>query len=194
MTGSRDRQAARCVIMLVLATGMAAVSAQSTPVFSELTVPAASLPAGCRLTPSSPEPTPIPQPEGTVAAIAPKPFALRSFPRNPWFGSDYKYIAQVRQAIERAPAIQFPDGPPLEPKEAARLAWTLKGNIVEAYRASYETAASVSILVQAVRYSESRWATPGQGRIVRGSAVIVVTGNPQSECFKAIQNYIQSLK
>ena len=180
----------------VLALGLAVVSAQSAPTFSALTVPAASLPDGCQLTPLPPErtPTPMPHPEGGVIAAARKPFELRRFPSNPWFGTDYKYIAQVRLAFERLPLVHLPDGPPLEQRQAEKLLSTLKGNIAEAYRASYETTSSGSIVVQAVRYTEAKWATPGEGRIVRGSTVILVTGNPQGECFNAVRKYIQSLK
>ncbi len=178
---------------LVMVFGMAVVLAQSAPDLGGLTVPAASLAEGCRLTPPPPTPTPIPlpPPEGGVMVFASN--RAPQFPSNPWFGSDSTYVTKVRQAFERGPAIRLPDGPPLEPKEAAKLAWTLKGDIAEAYRASYDTTGG-TVLVQAVRYTDAKWATPGEGRIVRGSTVILISGNPQLECFKVIQNYIQSLK
>ena len=134
------------------------------------------------------------QPEGGVIAIAPKPFARRPFPSNPWSGTDHTYIAQLREAFDRVPPVRLPDGPPLEQKEVNKLLWTLKGNIEEGYLASYGTTSVGVILVQAVRYTDAKWATPSEGRIVRGSTVILVTGNPQGECFKVVRDYIQSVK
>jgi hypothetical protein len=176
---------------------MITISAQSAPSLSALTVPTANLPDGCQLTPPPPEPTTIPLPPPPVGMTVVASKGRSEFPGNPWFGSDDRYVAKVRQAFERLPAIQWPDGPPLEPKEASKLAWTLKrdrGDIAEAYRASYETAYLGPIVVQAVRYTDAKWATPGEGCIVRGSTVIGITGNPQGECFKAVRNYIQSIK
>ena len=172
-----------CTAFFITA-GMAAVFAQSAPAMSALTVPVGSLPEGCRLTPPPPAPTPIP---------LPRPH----FPDNPWVGTDYSYIANVRTALEHLPPVKLPDGPPLDPTTASKLAWTLKGDIAEAYRASYETTLGGSILVQAVRYKDAKWATldPRKpDRIVRDSTVILVTGNPQGECFNAVRSYIQSLK
>ncbi len=69
----------------------------------------------------------------------------------------------------------------------------MKGDIAEAYRASYETTFDGSFMVQAVRYTDAKWATPEKG-IVRGSTVIQITGKPDGECLKTVRNYIQSLK
>jgi hypothetical protein len=179
------------------------VSAQSGPAFSALTVPGASLPDGCRLTPPLPEPTTIPAPAPIV------PFGPVRFPSNPWFGTDYKLIVQIRGAFESAPLFRLPDGPPLDERDLRRLEARSRGNIEKTYHASYETPLNGSIHVQAVRYTDAKWAMSDPPmrklsvarrdsvesvRIVRGSAVILVTGNPLGECFKIVRNYIQSLK
>ena len=186
----------------LVALGIGVVSAQSGPALSTLTAPAASLPEGCRLTPLPPEPSPVPPvvlPDGTV--VSRSSTAIRRFPSNPWFGDDYKYIAWVRPLFDPVP--QMPDGPPLEKSDARRLKAKLASEIAEAYRASYQTesgrAAEVrgALEVRAVRYTDSKWAVanrPIPNRFVRGSTVIIMIGNPQSECFKAVRNHIESLK
>jgi hypothetical protein len=196
-----------------MAGSMAVVSAQSVPDFSVLTVPPGSLPDGCRLTPppspESPAPAPIVAvlPGGGVIRRAPRPFAVPPFLTNPWFGTDYKYIAMVRSSFDSA--LHLPDGPPLERADAARLRAKLAGHITEAYRALYASPSGERIEVEAVRYADSKWATPDPPmrrvtaahgdstaslRIVRGATVVLITGDPQRPCFKALRNHIQSLK
>ena len=184
------------VAAALIAVSIAVVSAQSGPALITLTVPAARLPEGCRLAPLAPEPPPLPPvvlPDGTV--VSRSSTAVRQFPSNPWFGDDYKYIAKVRPSFDAVP--QMPDGPPLENSDAVRLKAKLKGEIAEAYRASYQTEFSGVVDVSAVRYSDPKWVAsnrPHSNRFVRGSVVILINGNPQGECFKAIRTHIESMK
>ena len=178
----------------VLGAGMLVVSAQSAPALSALTVPESSLPDGCRLGPPPPKPTPIVLPDGKLIQRLNLP---GWFPTNPWYGTDDWLMVEVQKTIEPpARGVQLPDGPPLERKEASRLAWSLKGHVVEAYRADYEATSGGLIRVQAVRYTDAKWATPDpqqENRIVRGTTVIVVGGQP-SQCLTAIRAYIKALK
>ena len=186
-----------CVAALVLGVGMVVVSAQSEPLLSALTVPEASLPDGCRLVPQPPAPTPILLPDGKLIHRSSHP---GKFPTNPWYGkdyvTDYRYMAEVQNAIEPGPKVQMPDGPPLERKEASRLMWSLKGHVVEAYQAEYETTSGGVIRVRAVRYTDAKWAAPDprqENRIVRGTSVILIGGQP-GQCLTAVRQYIQALK
>ena len=178
----------------VLGAGMAVVSAQSAPALSALTVPEASLPDGCRLGPQPPKPTPIVLADGKLIQRLNLP---GWFPTNPWYGTDDWLRVEVQKAIEPpAPGVQMPDGPPLERREASKLAWSLKGHVVEAYRAEYKVAPDGLIRVQAVRYADTNRAAPEpqhENRIVRGATVILIGGQP-SPCLSAIQQYIKALK
>jgi hypothetical protein len=200
-------------VLLVL--GNAVVSAQSAPMLDALTVPVEKLPDGCRLEPLAPQPSPRPPvvlPYGTVVSYSPT--LIQRFPSNPWSGTDYKYIARVRPTFDKLP--QEPDGPPLERADASRMKAKLTGDITEAYYALYHSGPSTTpttlsawIRVQAVRYADAKWTTPdppppaqtvSRGdiiaslRIIRGSTVILVTGNPETECFRAVRKHIESMK
>ena len=193
-----------------MGVGMAVVSAQSAPELSALTIPAANLPEGCGLTPLPPEPSPRPPivlPDGTVIVRSSTSHGTGRFPSNPWFGTEYEYIAQIRASFEGVP--QMPDGPPLDRADASRLKARLAGDITDAYHASYDTTSDGPVLIQAVRYADAKWAPPTSWmrtligarrnsiesvRIVRGHAVILITGHAQGQCFKAVRNYIESLK
>jgi hypothetical protein len=184
----------RATPALIVGVSVVVVSAQSAPALSALTVPATSLPDGCRLGPQPPKPTPIVLADGKLIQRLNPP---GWFPTNPWFGTDDWLMVRVQQAIEpAAPGIRLPDGPPLEHKEVSKLAWSLKGHVVEAYQAEYEASPGGLIRVQAVRYTEAKWAAPDplqENRIVRGTTVILIGGQP-SQCLTAIREYIQALK
>jgi hypothetical protein len=115
----------------------------------------------------------------------------------------------IRPAFNSTPLLRMPDGPPLEPEDAARLRAKLLPDITEAYTASYEMPDNGRVIVMAVRYIDAKSATPEAPagtigaarfgavettRIVRGSTVIIVTGTPKHECLNAVRNHIQSLK
>ena len=210
MSASPSRCIAVGLATVGLVAGLSAASAQSEPSLSALTVPAARLPEGCRLTPPPPPPTPTPTPDPDSDAIV-RPVMPRhpELPSNPWFGTDFKYILMIRPAFNSTPLFRMPDGPPLEPEAAARLRSKLTGDIAEAYSASYEIPDKGHVNVMAVRYVDAKWATPEAPagtigaarsrfvettRIVRGSTVILVTGTPQHECLNVIRSYIQTLK
>jgi hypothetical protein len=179
---------------LMLGAGMVVVSAQSAQSLSALTVPAASLPDGCRLGPPPPKPTPIVLADGKLIQRLNMP---GRFPTNPWYGTDDWLMVEVQKAIEPpAPRVRMPDGPPLEPKEASKLIWSLKGHVVEAYQSEYETTPGEVIRVQAVRYTDPKWAAPDprqENRIVRGTTVILIGGRP-GQCLTAVRQYIEALK
>ena len=194
MSPSSDRRAAMCMAGFVLGAGVAVASAQSAPPLSALTVPAGSLPDGCQVAPQPPTPTPIVLPDGKLIHRSSHP---GKFPTNPWYGKDDTYMVQVQNAIEPAPRVQMPDGPPLERKEISRLVWSLRGHVAEAYHATYQDSFGASIVVQAVRYHDAKWATvnPLQtNRIVRGSTVIRLDSTQPTGCLNAVWTYLQALK
>lgn len=192
-----------------MAISLVVLPAQSAQDLRALTVPGGSLPEGCGLTSSLPEPStraPVMQSDGRVIARSSTAVGVRQFPSNPWFGTEYRYIALMRPSFEGV--VQMPDGPPLDRADAVRLRAKLAGDITEGYHASYDTRDDGPILVQAVRYADATSGRPSSStrtmtgarnsvellRILRGSTVILITGNPQGECFRAVRNYIESVK
>ncbi len=184
-------RAVACAVGVALAGGAAAVAAQSEPALSTLTVPAANLPAGCKLGEARP----------TMRLMAPS--GVVAVPMNPWSGTEPVLKAAVRSTIDGAPSI--PDAPPPDRREIGAIQSRWAADVAEAYRAEYQTAADERIFVSAVRYTDAAEikaaalpgtsrARPGtSARIVHGARVIQLSG-AAGECFQAIKNYLQSAK
>jgi len=112
----------------------------------------------------------------------------------------------VRKAIDGT--ARMPDGPPLESADAAAFLLKLADNVVEAYRAIYVSAGGPEVGVWAVRFNDDALAKPDpppgminpqrargfRSRSVQGATVVLVTAPSSSECVRAIDSYIRSLK
>ena len=167
----------------VLATSVGAGANQSARGLAAFTVPDDRLPPDCRLKP-----------------VEPKPPNLEP---NPFISRERRAAAEIRRLIDGAPP--EPDGPPLMPKSSAR--WELRWaeDVVEAYRATYQTDESL-ITVAAIQFNDARLATstPPFGtrsaargmtsRIVLGPTVVLVAAGASSGCFEAIENYLRSAR
>lgn len=199
MTGS-DIEATRFLATFLLLGGVVAGSAQSAPTLNALTLPGEALPTDCALKQPAPSPAPTSRGGRTVIRSA----EWSPFPRNPWSGTDRKLVTEVRRAIDGTP--RLPDGPPLEPAHAEAFLLKLADNVREAYHATYVSADGSQVKVWAVSFTDDTLAKaeplpgtmnrPGgfRSRLVRGATVVVVTAPSSSECSRAVDGYIRSLK
>jgi len=147
----------------------------------DLTVPKASLPAGCRL-------APVPKtPSGEN-----KVFASPGLRENPWMGSDPAKGAVIRGIL---------DGYDAEPQTPESMKRSGAG-VREAYRAVYLAADGSRVDVYAVHFADSSLTVTSsmqrlKGRplpIVHGAlAVLVLSGRP-GECSRAVFDHISSLR
>jgi hypothetical protein len=214
MTSSLDWRLSWCFVGCVC-LGITLGAAQSTSTLGSLTVPAGSLPTGCGLRPSAPEPTPI-APVSIVDSSGVKVAVFDSnrnpsrfpapFPSNPWVGTDYKFRLALRKSIDSTGAVRLPDAPPLSRGELTALESKWADDVVEAYRATYQTADGGQVQVSAVRFNDSRWATvdsPSRAlaksagasiRVVRDATVILISGASRGDCFESINRHIAALK
>jgi hypothetical protein len=133
---------------------------------------------------------------GTSVIGVPSP----AFPANPWVGTDRVLVAAIRTAVD---GVTAPDAPPQS------------GEVVEAYRAVYQSAHGTPVLVLALTYRDPEQAsrnarvpenrkaplTVGEwrtlsGRLVRGASIVsVFTANDApSPCFDALSTVAWNLK
>jgi hypothetical protein len=164
---------------------------QSRDVFPALTVPAARLPEGCRLTPPDEKP-----PVSSFLRTDP-------FPANPWVGRDHQRVALIRRSID-GPAV-LPDGPPLSPAESAALSATWSDHVVDAYHASYSMGDAVTVVL-GLRFDDGAFASPeapvgkrglvraASTRVALGSTVAVVQSPGRNPCYDAVAAYVRALK
>ena len=99
-----------------------------------------------------------------------------------------------------------PDGPPLMPRGAAAWASRWAEDVVEAYRATYRQADESLIIVAGIQFNDERLATlePPAGtrsatrgmtsRIVFGPTVVLIAAGATSDCFRAIEDYLRSVR
>jgi hypothetical protein len=198
MTGS-NIGATRFLAAFLLVGGVVGGEAQSGPTLNALTVPDEALPSDCALRQPAPRPVPSLRAEGTVI----RSVEWSPFPTNPWSGTDRKLVTEVRQAIDGTP--RLPDGPPLEPADAAVFLLKLADNVVEAYRAAYVSADGSEVGVWAVRFNDDTLAKPERlsgtmnpprgfrSRLVQGATVVLVTAPSSNECVRAVDGYIRSV-
>lgn len=189
----------RFFVAILLVGGAVAGPARSWQTLSTLRVPPTALPSDCALKQPAAKPAPITR--GGVTAIRAVPSS--PFPTNPWSGTDRKIVTTVRKAIDGAP--RMPDGPPLDARDAAAFELKLADNVLEAYHAAYSSADGSQTEVFAIAFNDSTLAKPEplsatmnpplglRSRFVRASTVVVVSGS-RSECFRAVDAYIRSLK
>ena len=190
--------ATRFLAAFLMVGAVVAGEAQSGPTLNALTVPGEALPSNCALKQPASRPIPSSRAEGTVIRSE----EWSPFPTNPWSGTDRKLVAEVRKAIDGTP--RLPDGPPLEPADAAAFLLKLADNVVEAYRAAYVSADGSQIDVWAIRFNDDTLAQPERlsgtmnpprgfsRRLVRGATVVLVTAPSSNECVRSVDGYIRS--
>ena len=179
--------------VILLAAGMPMAFAQSDLALSALTVPVSNLPEGCQLAPVPALPSPFLLSNGKPLERPPYP---GNFPANPWWGIEDRYKTQVQDVIEPPQAWKGTDAP-LTARDANKVRWAGRGIVTQAYHATYQAAADVSVVVRAVRYADLASAArqpKRTNRIVRDMTVIDVTANQPTGCLNAVLSYIQSLK
>jgi hypothetical protein len=145
-----------------------------------LTVPARSLPAGCRLAPDRGGGDP------TFQMYPP----LR---QNPWVGTGLQ-AASIRGVV---------DGPPRDAVSGPAHLKALERGIVEAYRARYLAPDGSDIDVCAVQYNDPALTAaaplnrlrnrPGR-TIVLGATAVWVSPGRGGDCFRAVADYVALLK
>ena len=178
-----------CFALVCLSRAFALADAQTNRALAALTVPVAGLPAGCALK------APVPPTDARIVLVP-----AWAPPTNPWVGVDRAVAAEIRRRIDAMPS--HPDQIPLSATEAR--AWQLKwaDNVVEAYWATYRAPDESLIDVTAVRFNDEALVrpaplTPPRGMVTRisfGPTVVLVSSSVDSDCFKAISRYVQSLR
>lgn len=201
MTGS-DIGATRFLAAFLLVGVVVPGEAQFGPRLDALTMPNRALPSDCALKQPAAKPAPSSRAQGTVT----RSVEWSPFPTNPWSGTDRKLVTEVRQAIDGTP--RLPDGPPLEPRDAAVFLLKWADDVVDAYRAVYASSGGSEVGVWAVRFNDDNLAKPEpppgtihptrsrgfRSRLVLGATVVLVTAPASNECVRAIDGYIRSLK
>ena len=181
--------------LLAISVG-AAATIQPAPGLAALTVPEDRLPPSCGLRPIVARP-PIGAQPGVVTISG------NSEP-NPLISRERQVAADIRRMVDGAPP--EPDGPPLMPRGAAAWASRWAEDVVEAYRATYRQADESLIIVAAIQFNDERLATlePPAGtrsatrgmtsRIVFGPTVVLIAAGASSDCFRAIEDYLRSVR
>ena len=184
------------LLAVLLSASVVAAATQSSPDLAELTVPEARLPQGCRLQPVVPRP-PI------RADGAPVMISGASEP-NPLITRDRRVVADIRRLVDGAPP--EPDGPPLMPRAAAAWASSWAQDVVEAYRATYRQTDESLVTVAAIQFKDDRLATAGppagtrsavtgmSTRIVLGPTVVLIVAETGSDCVRAIEAHLRSVR
>jgi len=180
----------------LLALGVEPGATQSSPGLAALTVPDDRLPPSCRLNPVEPM-APIGARRGAMV------IARNSEP-NPLISRERRVVEETRRLVDGAPP--EPDGPPLTPRGAARWASRWAEDVVAAYRATYRQTDGSLITVFAIQFSDERLAPPEapvgtrsaargtNSRIVLGPSVVLISAGASSDCFRAIENYVRSVR
>jgi len=192
-------------VAAILTLSMAGVSSQTNVALSSLTVPDKRLPDGCKLRPVIPAATAAAPPPGATTVVAHLP-SRGPFPTNPWLGADRQSVRELRARIDGAPA--GPDAPPMNASQ--RAAWDSRWveHIIDGYHAVYDAGPDLTVDVSAVRFDDVKLATttpldvargsrPTDDRIVVDAAIVQVVQLPvhaKTECFRAIDAHIRSLK
>ena len=175
----------RCLIWTILPLMMIAGAVASAPQESfrieSLTLPARLLPAGCRLAPD--------REHGDPSFMM-----YPSLRQNPWIGSGAS-AASIRQVVDGPMRSSELTGP------AGRN--ELETGIVEAYRARYLEPGRSALEVYAVHFNDPALTGPAAlsrlgnrpGRtIVIGNTAVWVSPGKGGACFRAVTDYIASLR
>ncbi len=179
---------------LAMASAMpAAVAGQSPPTFEALTVPHATLPAGCGLAPAESE-----RSDGGRVKFG-FWFGLQ-VPSNPWTGGTPRILSDVRARMFGPPRI--PDAPP-DARTAAHIGRTLVESM-SGYAAFYRQGGE-RVAVYALRSADPlEWTRSSQpqkddgtgqafARITQGRLAMLVVGD-RGPCFSAIEGHVRSAR
>ena len=166
----------------LLAAWAVALGAQASFPMESLTVPPQRLPSGCRLAP--------------LLGANGEPFvAYPGVRQNPWVGTGTA-ATSIRQIV---------DGPPLnsdDPAGPARFTRSAIG-VVEAYRAVYMAADRSQVDVYAVRFNDaaltvrasmSRLGEQSRRVHVVGATAVVLLPGIGGDCYRAVADYIASIR
>jgi hypothetical protein len=176
--------------VLIAAVAVAAIT-QTSPVLQDFTVAAGQLPADCVLSPS-----PSIRPTGNTIRAG----LWANLPANPWIGTDPVIIASMRESLEPPPSL--PDGPPLNPHDAAIFRLHLAAGIDEGYEAVYLSHdSSTMVIVYAFRFAtpssaQSFWENSGLSRnpnAAAGGPIVAVATGPAGECRERIAAHLKSI-
>jgi len=120
-------------------------------------------------------------------------------PSNPWIGTDGVHLASIASVF--TPPIRVPDGPPLNPREAARFRLHLADGIEEGYEAVYLPSDTALLIVYGLRFPtaaaaqafmrESQFAQ--NPRAVQAGALVALASGPAGDCFDAVLAHLRSL-
>jgi hypothetical protein len=197
----------RLFLAFLLAGSVPAGLVQSGPALSVLTVPAAELPSGCALKQAAPRPPMTSRDSRGGITIYGASASWSPFPTNPWSGTDRKFVAAVHLAIDATPRRPLPDAPPLRARDVAASELKWAQNILEAYHAVYATTSGDEVVVDAVTFSDVKFAlapqsvsamlNPPRGftsQVVRGATVARVSATTAGECARAVDRHVRSSK
>jgi hypothetical protein len=168
-------------MFVLLTVGAAASARQDRFQIGTLTVPTRLLPTGCRLAPDR-------------ASGNPSFEMYPSLHQNPWTGSGFK-AASIRGVVDGPPSADGLTGPARRAK--------LETGLVEAYRARYVGPGGSSVDVYAVQFDDPALTAaaplnrlrnrPGR-TIVIGATAVWVSPRNGGDCFRAVSEYIASLR
>jgi hypothetical protein len=164
---------------------------------SDLTVPAARLPAGCTLSLAANVRMDGNRFRGGLWAGLP-------IESNPWTGTDASVIVALRQRLD--PPLLEPDGPPLVGRQRARFFAGLAEGIDAGYAGIYLQAESTTLtVVYGLKFPTGEAAAefwdharvrlsknPAAVGIVNGPMVAVVSGDG-GKCYQAVAAHLKSL-
>ena len=169
------------IVPILLTVGLAASARQDRFRIESLTVPARLLSTDCRLAPDR---------AGGDSSFMMYP----SLRQNPWVGSGVR-AASIRGVVDGSLGALGPTGP-------ARLK-ELESGIVEAYRARYLAPDGSAVDVYGVHFNDPALTVaaplnrlgnrPGR-TIVTGATAVWVSPGKGGDCFRAVSEYIASLK
>jgi len=180
-----------CAIAATLTTGFVTASAQQDFSLSRLTVPDGSLPSGCRLSPYVPAASPVQVGDATV--LRSNPGTTFPFAANPWVGADRRLLVHL---LGPPPV---PDAPPPGLAELRRLEARWVQHVREGYRALYDAGDDQVIEVMALRFDAegvpaTGWPSRAEFRMGNVVATVRSPAGPESECARAIEAHIRTLK
>lgn len=172
-------------------------SAQGNVSLSFLTVPETNLPGGCQVRPYAPS-TPAIVRDGKILTGT-RGWSF-PFPGNPWVGADRRLLIELRRRINGP--LRFPDAPPPSAAEVSTLERRWVADVLEGYRATYTSSDGTSVEVSAIRFKDRDLAEAGRPAVgprgaepvIVGTAVVLVSGDAKSQCFRAIDRYTRTLK
>jgi hypothetical protein len=199
--GARRRRGWIALAVCVVVGGAGAGTAQAPQALSRLTVAPEALPGGCAL--ESVEP--VVSAPSRVESPTIRMWSREVFPANPWSGTEPRFVAIVRAAIEPSPRVPRPDGQLIEAGAAPEFLTARAAGVIEAYRAVYLSTDGHRVQVSAVTFDDealvrgepvSALTNPPRGmssRFVRGATVAVVAAPAPDACARVVEAHVRSI-